>query len=596
MRTEQFFTDMAACFAPSSAISDYGLRSKWRKVAYRSGDIRGTMLSAIGSARPENVSFDPKLEGWYKVYVAMPDTDSFELAIQLTGDEGFYKLSPLYAPGTYVTSIEETLWRCCDMTGKAITVSRQYMNEYVDRNGGICWLRFVPMEAEEVAEYEATWSRPETRRIYATDDIHNRLYEDDMSDPAAWDSVVLPYDHSDVEWLSMEDIAIFLMDNMPADKIDDFAFIRPGDWGVQKQLKKFDSMEVLTRLVKKGQEKGLKMSISLRMGAWGMGYPFDQTYFDNDFFLANPQLRCVTREGVPTVSLSYAFEEVQQYMIDRLVTLAGTGCEALALISHRGGPYMLFEKPVADRFMELYGEEPYTLPLDDPRLNALHCQIMTEFFRKLRAALDAAYPQRHVQIHLRTMGTVYDTRYYAMDCEQLAKEGLVDALVVYPQRYREKTNRVDFVDGRFDLEKHTELIYGINERPFIRDYDTPEPPKPYPDSQGVLQGPADLQTCCDEWMAIEKAYGTLVYMEIMPRVIMPEDMRSRALELYACGIERLALWDTYGRVPFNGMWALTRYLGHKDELANIPGPFFKKYRLQEVGGLDITRCHPCWGG
>jgi len=248
--------------------------------------------------------------------------------------------------------------------------------------------------------------------------------------------------------------------------------------------------------------------------------------------------------------------------------------------------------------MELYGEEIYTLPLDDPRLNSLHCQIMTEFFRKLRAALDAACPERHVQVHLRTMGTVYDTRYYGMDCEQLAKEGLVDAFVVYPQRYREKTNREDFADGRFDLDIHKKLVYQAEngERLFIRNYDTSYPPKPYPDSRGVPQGPADLQACCDEWMALEKTYGTLVYMEIMPRVIQPEEMRSRALELYACGIERLALWDTYGRVPYNGLWALTRYLGHKDELANIPGPFYTKYRMQEIAGLDITRCHPCWGG
>lgn len=596
MRQELRFYDMAACFGPSEIISENGMKDKWRILPYRNGNIRGNMLSAIGTAFPEDISFDPKLEGWYKIYIGVPETVDQEIHLKLTDDKGFYRHNPLPTSNGYLTSIEESLWRCADMTGQSIILTRKDMQPALNFRSVLSSLRFVPMDEQEVQAWKAAWADPKNRTIYATDDIHNRIYENEIFQLSDWDSVVIPYADSDVEWLSMEDIEPLLQGRVPGGKVEDFAFLRGGDAAVQRQLEQFDSVQVLGRLVEKGHEMGLKMSVSLRMGAWGMGYPFDQMYLDSAFFMENRHLACVTRDGVGTASLSYAFPEVQDYMISRLVTLAATGCDALTLISHRGGPYLMFEQPVVDRFQALYGEDPRTLPLDEPRLSQLHCEIMAEFFRKLRSALDAACPDRHVQIHLRTMSSIYDTRYYALDCEQLAKEGLVDALICYPQRYRERLKSEYFANGHYDVEKYSQYVYSTMERPFIRDYDTVTPPKPYPDSQGVPQGPESVAECCAQWMALEETYGVKVYMEIMPRVMPPEEMRTRALELYDAGIKRIALWDTYGRVPCSAMWALTRWLGHKEELKDLPGPFFTSGRVKELCGLDITRCHPCWGG
>ena len=142
---------------------------------------------------------------------------------------------------------------------------------------------------------------------------------------------------------------------------------------------------------------------------------------------------------------------------------------------------------------------------------------MTEFFQKLRHALDEAYPDRHVQIHLRAMWSTYDTRYYAMDCEQLAKLGLVDTIISYPQRYREIISPEFYRDGKIDLEDYSRFVYGRNERPFIRDYDNSTCVAPYPDSNGVPQGPESYAQCVNQWMELERKYGVKIYMDIITK-------------------------------------------------------------------------------
>jgi hypothetical protein len=97
-------------------------------------------------------------------------------------------------------------------------------------------------------------------------------------------------------------------------------------------------------------------------------------------------------------------------------------------------------------------------------------------------------------------------------------------------------------------------------------------------------------------MALEHNYGVKVYMEIMPRIMDPDKLRQRARELYACGAERIGLWDTYDRVSYGGMWAVAGKLGHKDELNCMQPPFYREYRIHELAGMDISRNHPSWGG
>lgn len=596
MAKEMLFSDMGGCFGPKTGISPYGRIDKWRQLPYRAGSISGTMLSSLNEGAPETLTFDPKLEGWYKIYVCVPTFPNLEVHLKLSGDESFFKICPLHQEGLTFTQVEESFWRYAKMDGKSVILSKDAISPNCQKASILTWLRFVPMTQEEVGSVLEDRCRQDTKRLYVTDDIHNKLFEGNIDSQDFWGHTVIAYEDSDTEWLSMERITSFVSGNCPDGDVENQAFMRPGDRGLQQQRDAFHSPTVLKELVRLGHQRGLKMSVALRMGAWGIGFPFDQCYFDYDPYLQNPQLRCVMRDGVPAAALSYAFEEVQNWVIGMLLEMAASGCDAVTLIAHRGIPYVLYEEPVVRRFREAYGEDPYDLPLDDPRLNGIHCQIMTEFFRKVRKALDAAYPERHVQVHLRALYSVYDTKYVGLDVETLAQQGLVDAIISYPNRYREVYGEGCVkADGRIDMERYKAYVNDPNNKPYIHNGDAAFFP-PAPDSRGVLQGPTSVARQVEQWMALEKAYHVPVYIDILPRVMPPEELRQRALELYAAGAERFALWDTFGRVTFKGMWSVARKLGHREELEAGIDPQCRLFRLQELAGNDISRYLPVWGG
>ena len=119
---------------------------------------------------------------------------------------------------------------------------------------------------------------------------------------------------------------------------------------------------------------------------------------------------------------------------------------------------------------------------------------------------------------------------------------------------------------------------------------------PHPDSRGVPQGPADLAARVGEWMDIERETGAKVYFDIMPRVQPPENLRRQALDLYDAGARRFALWDCIVRVYVRAMWDVARRLGHEDWLRRDGSAAYRTFRVHELGGDDVSRYLPIWGG
>lgn len=591
-RTECFFSDLNSCFLPEENLSAYGLRDKWRTVPYETTDYSGNMLSCQGGS-PGDVTFSPDLTGWYKICLSAPGGSV--MSLKLSGDQYFLSAATAIKD---IRVMEEFLWRCADMTGQSIVLTKSM--EALPRHTMLAAIRFIPMTEQDVTQLQAEAHRTDTKRIYATNDMHCRLYAAQMKEYTDWHPVVMGYSGSDVEWLSLEQVRSHLSGPIPTDDPDGFCFPRPGDRNVQEAFPRFDYDRVFRECVELGHKEGLLISVSQRMGAWGMGFPGDQYYFDCPFMQDHPELRTMDRNGDEVSAMSYAYPEVRKYMVDELINMARSGCDAVTLIAHRGIPYVLFEKPVADRFFALYGEYPYELPLDEPRLHQLHCQIMTEFFREVRQALDENFGKGKVQIHLRTLFSLYDSAVVGLDPEQLAREGLVDAFISYPLRiYEELGDDIWQPDReyRIDLEKYTHYVRKTHEPVTYRgDFDFKEPYKNY---RGALCGPTSQQERVQQWMQLEKDYGVKVYLEILPRWMTPAEYQRRALELYNCGAERISLWDTYTRLPVKAEWNFASRLGHKEELPSMEtgeGECYRRTKICRLAGYDISRYNPAWGG
>ncbi|MCI8416101.1 MAG: hypothetical protein HFI33_01155 [Lachnospiraceae bacterium] len=602
-RIPQIFCDLGRLCEPACHISPIREVSRWNCVPYETAEIQGTMLVSVYDGHPQNVTLPLELSGWYRIYVGLGAYGSAGdisdiINLKLTDDHAFMHLSPSGQAGYAYHSIQECFWRCADLTGQSLEIGKHAEGQPCEAI--LAWVRVVPMSVQEVVSWKEDLARKDTKRIYATNDMHGMLALYGLKKKEEWRSVVQEYIDSDVEWLSLENILCF--DGEPSTgNPASFAFCRPGDHAVQRLLKQYFTMEMLSDLAAYGHQKGIKICLSLRMGAWGIEFPYDQMYFDNTFALEHPNLRCVDRDGSPIDALSYMYPEVQDYMIHQFVDMAATGCEAVEMIFSRGVPYVLFEPPFIRLFQERFGEDPRYLPLDDPRVTDLRCEILTGFVRLLRTSLDAARPHQPVGLHARVQFCLYDCRHVGVDPTVWAREGLITAVISYPQRIREVLPANLWQQdqpGHLDLEAYENYVRTSEQSTICRQQDFCFLP-PVEDSQGILQGPADQQERVSEFMRLEQEYGVTVYLEILPRFMSPDAYRERALELYRCGCGHISLWDTYMRAPRKAEWSMLRRLGHRDELpfySSGEGELYRQVRLLKIGNKDVSRYKPAWGG
>lgn len=600
-RKEVIFSDLGNLCQPRENISALRTRDAWNTISYETPDIRGTLLAAQERACPADVYLAPKLTGWYRIFVAMPCVHSSgnrsRLDLLLSGEKIVSHFSHQGHPSLLRQQIQEVFWKCADMTGQDVIIRKNADSVVADAL--LAWLRFVPMDEAEVSAFQLDQLRTDTKRLYVTNDMHAMICAYSFKTREQWRSIIDDYDQSDAEWFSFENMWIY-DGEASTENLEQSAFARPVDRRFQELHRDSYTKPMLKDVIDYGHSRGLKICSSLRMGGWGMGFPYDHCYFDNKFYLSHQHLRCMDRDGDPISALSYLYPEVQDYIIGHLLEMAKLGVDAVELMSTRGIPYLLFEQPFVDAYREEFGEDPRFLPLDDPQLMAFRCQLMMKFFRRVRKALDEACGKGKVRIHLRSLFSLYDSRYIGIDLEQLAKEKLIDTIICFPQQVRELLQGdVWQADGKhIDLEKyHTYMTTGP-EPQVSRKANVPFLP-PLPDSRGVLQGPATQQERVQEVMALEQKYGVTVYFDLMPRITTPQEVLELAKEMYRCGAERFSMWDTYNRVPSRLYWSVARHLGHKEELDAWDCEDGTRYRLHRVlkyGDMDFSRYMPTWGG
>ena len=291
------------------------------------------------------------------------------------------------------------------------------------------------------------------------------------------------------------------------------------------------------------------MYLSKRVGAKvGPSFPYDGEYVDLEFGQENPHLYCKNRDGVTVDALSYAYPEFQEYMLGNFRKMAELDCDGVNLVFTRGVPYVLFEEPVVERFKKTYPDvNPCELPLADERIQGLHCEIITEFMRRLRATLDdecKTLGRRPIKIHAYVGSSLSKNKFIGLDVEQWAKEKLIDS----------------FSENAF--------MYTV---------------KPYE---------------VKEYVEMAKKYGVKAYFDILDRLKPSECYIREAKTLIEAGAENFSLWDVDGRAEVKAQWETASKLGHIDDIKNDT---FKHetatlYRIFNIGGKNIGIYNPTWMG
>lgn len=598
MNDEIIFSDLGEICMPGECISDNGSSEKWRAIPYKAWHISGKMLLAPAKSKPPEVTFSPKLSGWHKIFVGLYGgyERNSEIDIKLSDEQGWRRCGTCTKKKYYDHRIEEIYLSSANMDGQCVIIGK-HSADFLEMDAAVAWIRFVRMNDDEVEAYKKAQIETHYKNLYASNDIFTTMALYDMGFSGAWETVVHEYRGTDVEWLAVEDITY---SNMK--QVTDVDCALPYSYcnNLYKNFNENFSWDKVEKLVSYGQNIGIKMCISRRVASCGMEYPDDFGVFEHDFTANNPQFKCIDRDGVATEYMSFAYSEVQDYIIDKFIRAAETGCDAVQPIFSRGWPLILFEEPFTDAFMQRYGEDARRLPLDDERIITLKCEMMTEFMRKLRRSLDERITDCHVELHAKVLFSVYDNLLVGLDVETWAKEKIVDCIVSDERRIREKLPKSVMCDddnNKINIEKYKEYTEQSCDPVIVYDYDSIFPPMP--DSRGIMRGPKNQSERVFEFSRLECKYGIKAYIEIMPREMPPEEIKRRAIEIYDAGGKHIGLWDTNTRVVRKCEWSQWSRLGHEEELRSGEKgkvEFFSIYRVTELGGKNVKVYQGIWTG
>lgn len=120
-RRELLFTKLEDVFGPAEKLSPYSLKDKWRVVPYEAEERIGNILASIGGT-PEDISFDPRLTGWYKICIGL--LRDCVTTLKLTSDTAFFTVASSPVSSGAGRRVEEALWRYADMTDESIPVTK----------------------------------------------------------------------------------------------------------------------------------------------------------------------------------------------------------------------------------------------------------------------------------------------------------------------------------------------------------------------------------------------------------------------------------------------------------------------------------------
>ena len=583
---EVYISDLAALAAEKERLSAYSSKDKWECVSYETAYTKGTMLIASSESRPEPVTISPALSGWYRIYLCTGDFGgATRVDVKLSGDEFPTTVSPCrmgqYSMWTNSENVEEAFWKCADMTGRTVTVSKPDVG--FKSAAALLWLRFVPMSAEEVGEFKNT--KPVRRMIAHMDgDFHGNYEKHERHD---YCRAIYAMKDSDVGIICQEVMNDLCGYEFPG---GDYAFRDEITKTRYEYFKKLtaDRYGVYKDEIDYAHEFGIKLFAAHRMQLSDFAFPFTNPIFSVPFVVENRDKRCEARDGTAIDFLSYGYKEVQDFMINCMLESAKQGFDGVLNIWTRG-MHLLFEKPVRERFKEKYGKnvDMRTLLEDDPRLTGTKSDIMTEFYRRMRRALSdfaAKNGKEPLKIYITGCFDVQSSLRDGIDIERLAKEGLIDGVIQTKMKVTELTDGVLDGDGLIDIEKYKEKAK--RERMFDR----------------VTGSFIDLLAeGTKEYRRIADEYGIDYHTEIQWETYKKaEEYVNGAKQIYSAYGKGISLWDCYPcRVNSLSEWAAVSRLGDREKVLSMseePSAYHRIIKVLSYNGSDVRYYNPSWRG
>lgn len=319
---------------------------------------------------------------------------------------------------------------------------------------------------------------------------------------------------------------------------------------------------------------GIELFAGERMSMASFSLPYSRPYWKRHFVDEHPEYYCINRDGSSSKICSYAFSEVQNYVLDNMKDVVRHGFDGVTMIFHRG-VFLGFEKPVIDRFLVKYPDaDPLVLPLSDPRITQIYSDIMTEFMRKVREYFGSS-----IKINVISDYGLESAKMLGIDLRRWAKEGLVDIISQADMEvYEDLTDCMsDTVSGRIDLVKYKNRVldHPIIRRNFATDF-------------------SKITSHISEYLELEREYGVQVY-HVLPWANSTDT--AQYLEyvdaLKKLGAKRFLAWNSYAAASNSEEWYTISHIGNQRD-DSFPKRRF--IRMLEIDNHNLRYAYHNWRG
>lgn len=577
-----YLTDLDRC-EPASALADVPALRHWRKLAYSTDDLEGTMLLAGPQTAAPTVTYPLEASGWHAISVGLVRCHPgghharySELEVRLTDDRASTVLS-LPSLGDHYPDepmpehreVAELFWQCAELDGQQLELGQPAARlKSGDEHASfacsavhVAYIKLVPLTDDEAALVEADRNRADTKRLFAHNDSHGPHWVWRLTTADEIRREIEPYrdtDFSRMYWEAGGGDEVHYFSNVAhiptLEEVQDFN--RRGDRLHAESWREFRKAGVdpFAVALEHTHELGMEFHAAWRVSGFHYPPPIDHNNFADTFYDRHPEWRGEDRQGRRTPIMAYTYEGVRQFAVSLFSEMAKHPIDGVCPLFNRRLPLVEYEPPLVEGFKREFGTDPRELDERDPTWLAYRSRVLTQFMRELRQAMDDLSREqgrsKPIAVSAVVEGTEAANAFFGCDLKTWAQEGLVDTLI-----------------------------------PYVSDWESRGHVAPWTDAQEL------------EYF-LDAAEGTscLLAPNVMPRSMSPEDFRRRAATIYGAGVEHLFFWDCaggHGRANYRPMWNAVRRLGHVDEVltwqdAGEPELGWISSDLRSVGGWSTA--------
>jgi len=406
---QTFFTDLPSLVAGGLPAAD-APGAGWFPFKYELDQFAGVGLATAAHSPAGELVLDLGLTGWHRLHVAHNPA----IRMWLDGDTGYCEV-----PGDSST-VRDVAFPAADFTGRKLHIAPVRGAE-VKRELTLFFLRAEPC-APPVNH----------RNLIVTDDGHGVFYFG-MDGPRDLYRHLYPFRDSDVFRVVWGVYGGGPLSLNPHTKVAESP-IRPdeklfydGEYLFSRSLQRFKDAGVdpLAVVRQATRDYGLELHYYFRMSAF-YG-PFPHVGWNTKFFLAHPEWRCCDEFGQPRNFISYAYPQVQDFVLAYFDELLDYDPEGLCLAFNRGLPLMICEEPVIEAYRKKHGRAP-KLPeeVDTPELQAVKAELLADFVARVQALA----AKRGKVVSCIVPRDLARNRLFGLDAEVLIQRGLVETMMV----------------------------------------------------------------------------------------------------------------------------------------------------------------------